>query len=97
MPTIANSRINNVAAGTNGTSFSPTADFFVVVDAGEVALECQLPGRDVFNRVADLYDGTIRTTTFQPNTVTKVQFAGTGATYRLSAIRGPADAQAWSI
>lgn len=92
MPVIASSTITD--STSNSSTFTPTADFFVLCDKGEVALSVQLSGDTVFRRCAELTNGTITTAKFLPNSATKVTFV-TGASYRLDVVKGPATAKAW--
>ncbi|MFQ6333198.1 hypothetical protein [Methylophilus sp. 3sh_L] len=74
----------NTSAAAASAEFTPTDDFYVAVDAGQVALEAKLPGNDKFYLVSSVGIDKVSPVVQAAKTIVKVTPYMTGTVYRLA-------------
>jgi hypothetical protein len=73
--------INNSVAASD--EFTPTDDFYVVVDAGQIALAAKLPGTSKFYLCSAAGIDKVSAVIHQANTLVKVTPYITGTVYKI--------------
>jgi len=73
--------INNSVAAS--AEFTPTDDFYVAVDAGQVALKAKLPGTEHFYLVAAQVSNKVNEVIHYPGTLVKITRYMPGTVYKM--------------